>query len=273
MIQQQLRMPAKYGITERKKNELDTLLIQVLNAEMEVEKCQAIVIALTEKQERFEGFLAGADANRAATLNHLNLVKQLLQSALSLKENSDTAFNEIALAKVKTGDLATQVKNAIDMLIFSAEVVNKLASMVIRKKALNPLISDELVSRINKAGTDANNAVALTLVALQSSFTAQATCIECEGTSSLEFAQSIALYELLSGEKTNGDNTQKHKPSLFSLLNQAYNEAKKAYDLIQTDNNRVTVQLNNAQTNLSKAQVKMKSFKAGLAAANAAALA
>ncbi len=76
----------------------------------------------------------------------------------------------MVIAKGQTVQVAENINSVINKLIYSAESINKLANLVVRKKAQNPLISDELVSMITTAGTDANNAVAVTLVALKSAF-------------------------------------------------------------------------------------------------------
>ena len=151
------------GITEEKKADLNALIIQVQDAQYIVDQNQAIVASLTEKLNNFQNFLAIADAKRTQALNNKNIVIQLVQSSKDLQSNSQIAFNEIVAADGKTKSLATKISDVMNKLIYSAEVINKLASFVIRKKALNPLISDELISVLTTAGTDANNAVALTL--------------------------------------------------------------------------------------------------------------
>ncbi len=259
----------RYGITERKKTELDALTIQVINAQGNVSQYQAIVTSLTTKSTDFQTFLAIATKNKTQAYTNKVLVDQLVQSAMGLQSNSDIAFNEIVMANARTKSLTANVNDVMNKLIYSAEVINKLANLVIRKKALNPLISDELVSMISTAGTDANSAVAVTLIALQSTFTAQATVMESETTVALEYTQSIAFTKLLIG-----DGRHKGSPkSLQALFHQAYTVAKKNYTLIEKANLRTTKQLDEAKANLNKAQVKLKSLQSGLAAANAAALA
>lgn len=111
------------------------------------------------------------------------------------------------------------------------------------------------------------------LVALQSTAVTQATNLESEGSSSLEFEQALLLYQLLSGTDMNGNPDPTDKTSLTYLLSASYNDAKKYYNQVQDNLNRTTVQLNSARISLNKAQVKLKSLQAGLAAANAAAMA
>jgi len=251
------------GVTEAKKTKLDGWAIKVLDAKHNVDQFQAMVNSLTDKLNNFNGFLATADANRVTALANQNLVNQLVQNAKDLEHNSEVAWNEMTKADTKTQALAKKVKGIIHKLIYSAEVINKLSITVIRAKALNQLISDDLVSRIGKIGTDANNAVALALVALQSTFSAQASGLETMQAITLERDQSTAFHQMLTTPGT----------SIQVLIASAYTDAKTQYETCLADCVVVTNQLAEAQAKLNKAQVKLKSLQAGLNAAMAAALA
>jgi hypothetical protein len=264
-----LAISKRYGITENKKAELDALTLQVLDAQHDVEQYQSIVTSLTEKVANFQGFLAIAETTRSHTNSNRVLIEQMVQSALDLQNNSKIGFNEIVLADSKTKALAENIKIVIDKLIYSAEVIAKLSNIIIQRKALNPLISDELISMVGAAGKDANNAVALTLVALKSVFAAQASNMESEAAMSLEYTQTMALYKTITGS----GGTDKKVQSLESLLRKAYTDAKANYARIEKALTITVNQLNDAKAGLNKAQVKLKSLQAGLAAADAAALA
>ena len=264
----------RYGITERKKSELDALSIKVIDAQYEVDQLQAIVTSLTEKSQNFLGFLAYADTNRAHTLSNRNLLDQVVQNVDSLKGNSEIAYKQMIDADKSTKALAIQVKSLIDKLIYSAEVINKLSNQVIRTKAINPLISDDLIARITAAGTDANNAVALTLIALQATFATQASNLESEAATVLEYMQSIKLQEILTIDpKDISDITGVQKKCLKNLLYDAYSDAESQYTKAQKASIDTTRELNAAIADLNKAQIKLKSLQLGLAAGNAAALA
>jgi len=266
----------KYGITEKKKSELDTLKNLVIDAQADVQQQQVIVTSLTEKAARYQSYLLVADNNRTHALNNKNLIDQVIQNAYDLGYNSTNAFSNMISANEDTEQVASSVSTLINKLIYSVEIINKLANLVIRKKALNPLISDDLITRMNAAGTDANNAVALTLVALKSTLAAEASVLESEAAITLEYKQAIKLYLTLTGEQSI-DTPLSLNPvsdiSIRALLYNAYKEAKVAYDKANIANDETSRQLNIATTNLNKAQVKLKSLQSGLAAANAAALA
>jgi len=265
----------KYGITERKKAELDALSLQVIDAQYDVNKFQSIVNSLTDKVNNFQAYLATAENTRTQAYNNKILMDQLLQNAIDLKNNSNVAFSEIVIADSRTKDLSKNIKMVIDKLIFSADLLNKLSTVVTRKKALNPLISDELISVLATAGSDANNAVALTLIALKSTFAAQASNTESEAAIELAFTQSDDLYECLIGapDEDNDTDTDPKTKSLDGLLHDAYTNAKENYRRMEKALVMCTKQLNDAKSDLNKAQIKLKSLQSGLAAANAAALA
>jgi hypothetical protein len=267
-------MPSRYGITESKKAELDKLSIQVIDAQYDVNKFQSIVTSLADKVNNFQAFLATAENTRTQAYNNKILMTQLVQNALDLQNNSNIAFDEIVLADTKTKILGVNIKQVIDKLIYSAEVLNKLATIITRKKALNPLISDELISVLATAGSDANNAVALALVALKSTFAAQASNMESEAAIELAYTQSSDLYETLVNGIASDEVEEKEKEkSLEYLLHEAYKNAKANYQKIEKALIICTKQLNDAKSDLNKAQIKLKSLQSGLAAANAAALA
>jgi hypothetical protein len=277
------KIPQPYGITERKKQELDQLTQQVIDAQDTVDQYQAIVNSLTEKSNKLSTQLSTAEANKAQALSNKDLLDTMVNDAKDLQNNSEIAFDAIVLADAKIKVVAEEIKTTINNLIYSAEVINKLANLVIRKKASNPLISDELVTMVTTAGADANNAVALTLVALQSVFSSQATTLESEAAMALQLLQATKLYELMIGEEV--DDIQNELPSpetptgsgetytIQSLLDYAYTVTSNMYDESLKASKDTTKQLNDTESKLSDAQVQLASLQAGLAAANAASLA
>ncbi|MEM6684609.1 MAG: hypothetical protein AAF617_02345 [Bacteroidota bacterium] len=267
--------PVRYGITERKKQEIDFLTQEVLNAEHEVEQYQAIVDSLTDKATKLAGELSTAEANKAQALSNKNDVDTVVNNAKDLYDNSGVTYNEISVAETSIKNVAVEINTVVNKLIYSAEVINKLSNLVIRKKAINPLISDELVTMVTQASSDANNAVALTLVALESVFASQATTIESESASSLELLQATKLYEFITGtqiDKVENDMTTENT-SLQHYLYQAYDITSNMYDEVLKASDDNTAQLNDAKASLQTAEIKLSSLQAGLAAANAAALA
>jgi hypothetical protein len=266
----------RYGITEKKKAELDSLKNQVINAQAIVQQQQVIVNSLNEKATKYQGYLAVADANRTHALSNKNLIDQIIQNAYDLTSNSQNAFAKMTVSSGDASLVAVNISELINQLIYAVEIINKLSNLVIRKKALNPLISDDLIARINTAGTDANNAVALTLIALKSTLAAEASILESEAAITLESKQASALYLSLTTEKSASTPLSLQpaaSASIRALLYAAYKNSQNAYDKANIANEETTRQLNYATTNLSKAQIRLQSLQSGLAAATAAALA
>ncbi|MCH2193464.1 hypothetical protein [Kordia sp.] len=265
----------RYGITEKKKQEIDFLTQKVLNAENEVQQYQAIVDSLTDKASKLASELATAEANKAQALDNRNSVDTVINNAKDLYESSENTYKQSADSETKIKSVATEINTVINKLIYSAEVIDKLSNLVVRKKASNPLISDELVTMVTQASSDANNAVALTLVELESVFNSKATTIEGKSAMSLELLQSTKLYEFITGEEIDGvENDMKtDKTSLKYYLYTAYNITSNMYEKVLAASDDTTNQLNDAKASLSKAQIKLSSLQAGLAAVNAAALA
>lgn len=251
------------GITEKIKYELDALSLKVFEAQDEVSQCQAAVNSLTEKVVSLQNRLTNAENARSRAKQNTDMVSSLVQQALELKENADIADRSMTTAGVKTAELRIQVKEATNKLIYAVEVANKLATIINRKKALNPLISDELIIAVTNMGGDANNAVALTLVALKAVFEAQAAVMASATATRPTTEQATDFYELLTGKGR----------SLNSMITEAYHHAQVVYDEAEKAVASGTRQLNEATAKFNRAQVKLHSLQAGLSAANAAALA
>ena len=280
-----LKKMNKYDITEAKKADLDALARQVLFAQVEVEHQQAIVEALMQKAANFSAFCDTWESNKNKALDNMNFAKTVESMALDLENESKIAFKKMMSADKSIQEVSLQVSSVMNKLIYSAEVMNKLAATVIRQKELNPLISDELISLIGKAGEDANNAVALCLVALESCYASLSSSFTAEATSSLEYKKSVRLYELISGKKLSNSDFESNKSieeaifhmgnklPITALLEKAYAESEALFNFATQISEDANAELDHAQNNLNRAQIKLQSLQAGLAAAQAAALA
>lgn len=262
----------KRGITEAKKKELDTMAARVLAAQNKVEEIQAVVTSLTEKSSKIKAELATRDGNRTKALSNKDLLDTVVDQVTELYKNSKIVVSEIKESSLKIKDVSIGVKELIDKLIYSAEVINKLSNLVIREKASNPLVSDELVTMVGNAGTNANNAVALTLVALNAVFTSQANTIESEAIITLENFQVEKLYEFMTQEATPTDGKLPVK-NIKTLIDEMYDNSLVLYASALDANNDITKQLSNETSALDSAKMNLSSLQAGLAAANAAAIA
>lgn len=260
----------RYGVTERKKAELDAMQQKIINQQQKVEQTQAVVTSLSDKVSKFQSYLATADTNRAKALSNRDLLQDIIQNARNLVQGSKVALRQVVKAHKDNKNVAEDTSILIEELIYAADVINKLANLVTRQKALNPLISDELVAMIATAGADANNAVALTLTALKSAYTTQATMDENEAVSALEFVKAESLLFSLVGRKQEGEEEKKGK-SLKELINEAYRLANEEYKTALDASLDTTKQLEDAKAQLNKETVMLQSMQAAFSAADAAA--
>ncbi len=199
-------MTMQYRVTEKKKAEIDSLTTKVQDTEYLVAQLQSVVSSLSEKSSEFTTFLADAEAGKETALNNFNLVKSVVNTIRNLTRATNRVNTQTSSADRKIKKTAKKMSQLISQLIFSAEIVDKLAQLIDKKKASNPLISDELVKVITTATADANNAVATTLTALQSCYATSSSAQESTQITSLEFSQSISLYSLITGDNKSKDN-------------------------------------------------------------------
>ena len=121
------------------------------------------------------------------------------------------------------------------------------------------------------------------MTALQGNYAAEATLLESQET----IAQSVAQAKALAGTPSNSKTAptfpdkvadfplpaDQTMASLATLMQYASVQANRHYNSALTNSNIVARQLDYAQSELVKAQTRLNSIQAGLAAANAAAYA
>ena len=166
------------AITDAKKAMLDSMAKEAADAQYEVEKYQAKVSALADHVQRCREFLADAEGISSKAKSNRDLLDKLIKQIAELQSQSEIANEAMVKGANKTTGSFKEINEVMQKLIYTGSLVNKLENTVIRQKAVNPLISDELISSLNNAVTDTNNAVALTLIALKSAYVAYTINIE-----------------------------------------------------------------------------------------------
>jgi hypothetical protein len=186
-------------ITDKKQADLTFLAHEVEATNWEVAELQTVVSSLEEKSTEFTAVLATAENDRTTAVLNLKLMKDTVNRISSLRENCKTATKQTTQADNELDRVTINLTRLLDRLIFSAEFINKLANTINRKKSLVPLLSDDLVAKMAKASEGANNAVALTLTALQSCFTAALTSRESLKITNVENQYCFSLLQNLTG--------------------------------------------------------------------------
>lgn len=237
--------------------EIYALTRQVEEAEQEVKFKQLIVDTQQASSIKNQQFLVSATQIKENELSNKNQIDLLASHAFELKKNSEKALHTISETLVSAQKVAEDIHNLLDKLIFSAEMIHKLQNMLVRQKALNPLISDDLLSMIAAAASDSNNAVDLTLAALKSTFTGVSSCMKADAALQVECKQSL----LVSNQMKEGKEAAE---SIIAI-------AQSIYRKVIMDDQEQTEQASLANSDLNEATVKLRSLQAGLSAAKAAA--
>ena len=267
------RTRTRYGITERKKQEIDGLTIQVNNAQYNVDQYQAMVDSLTDKSTEFEQYLSEAQAAKETALSNKNIAESVVSSVNDLKVNAKNSYDQAYQAEGKIHIAAQDMNKVVNQLIFTSEIINKLQVLINKKKEMNVYISDDMVAMIGKAGADINNAFALSLTALKSCYASLTTGKESAASTDFGSIQAGILYDKLTGTGKSEDDKETINTSILQLIKNALTKANNDYDKALKANNETTRQLEHAKGKLEKATIELNSLKSGLAAAKAAALA
>ncbi|WP_299683504.1 hypothetical protein [uncultured Dokdonia sp.] len=261
-----------FGVVEVKKENIKTLESEILAAQNTLGKQQAIVGALKTKSVRIEKDLAISETNKNNALTTKNLLNTVMLQVEELLANSKEVAVQTEDATSKINEVSQTITMVTRKLIYAAELSTKLSNLVIRKKAVDPLISDELISLVTTASVDANNAVSLTLTALNSIFTAQTPTINSDAIVVLENKQVTQLYESLTASHIHkiGDTSEKN---IKQCIDQVYENTLDQYTSTLAASTDITKQLHHAKADLATAKTNLESLEAALAAANAAMLA
>ncbi len=262
-----------YAVTEAKQKELDALKLEVLAAQGKVQQFESMVASLNAKSQTFATIFSEATANKAQALSNWELMEKVANDSKELVQHSDVAFNDSAETNVQINELAVQMKMVVDQLIFAAEFINKLNPLLVNKQESLTTLDPAFIEASAKATTDANKAVALTITALESCYSALNSSEETEALLSTESLQSSKLYQTMTNETTEMLGDGKTINSIYELLKQASLDANASYETAKDNNVDVTKEVQEAQVKLDSATIKLQSLEAGYAAAKAAALA
>ncbi|MCF5467828.1 hypothetical protein [Pseudomonas syringae] len=272
-----------YGVAVKKNADIKNLTEQVHLAQNRVTQQQAIVDSLQAKANAFTTRLGQATNTQASTLANYNLARSAMYSVTSLESNFKIALGQARAATEHAAMVSEKMANLIGKLIFSVEIINKVTLLINKQRVSNIQIPASMATFMAKATSDANNAVALTLTALQSCYAAESTLLDSLGGITLAARQAGDLDDsphaggkdqpAASPAEASRLNLSARGNGVVQLLKQAHENAVLNYNNALTNNDEVVNQLTQAQSRLAYYLMKLTSSKSGLNAANAAALA
>lgn len=244
------------GVATQMNADIESLSNQVDNAQYKVDELTAVVQSLTDKQSHFAALLAEADTKKDTALDNYNQVKVIKTDFEELEKYSGAVNLQTTGVHKDVSDTAATMATLVDQLIFSADVIEKLSGFVNRQKSVNKVIPDELVNVLTQATADADNAVAVTLTALQSSYASVASANEARCVSNLETRQAVELYTLLMEGKI---DHEKHENDCAH-----FSEIVKSVEASITKLTELQSQSGDALTKLLNAERKHKSVSSAL---------
>ncbi|OHU84954.1 MULTISPECIES: hypothetical protein [Pseudoalteromonas] len=255
-----------YGVAQSKNSDIQSLTDQVTQAQFTVNELSNVVASLTEKQAYFANLLALASSKQATSLSHYNQAKTLSSDVTETLRYVDIVATQIGGHTAASGSLSQKLSETaeymsklINKLIFSVDVIEKLSDFVNRRKAVNQVIPDDLITFLNNAVAESNNAVSLTLTALQSCYASITPVAETSEVSTVQSTQAHNLSEQVT--------------HLQNLLQDLYEASTDSYKQALSASNMANTQLEDAQAQLAEAKATLASLNAGLEAAKAAAFA
>ncbi|SDL74305.1 hypothetical protein SAMN05421813_1021 [Daejeonella rubra] len=143
-----------------------------LNHELELKHNQSLVDLWQSELAVVTEIKNAATFRVERTKERAELFKQVKQDIFALQMNGMLAQSELIEWSIKMKSLFHEMKAINRDLKVAFASVRNLSELVVRKKAINPLISDELISIIVQAIQDSDKAAALFSIALKSTFAA-----------------------------------------------------------------------------------------------------
>jgi len=178
---------------------------QLAEDQYQQEKLKRDINSLTYELRALNSLLDRVTSDKSQILSIQKQYEQILQDSRALKQLSSDCLNNINSANRRSIAIAKETKDLVDHLMYSSDLVTKLANLIVRKKALNPLISQELITQVIQSTKDTDKAIALSLITLKSSFTAESACLSSQAALSLINEECNTLYKLLTDS-----NSDKH---------------------------------------------------------------
>ena len=141
-----------------------------LSTELDLQRKQSLVDFWQSELAASTEIMNTAVFHAEKTKERIELFKQVKQDIFNLHMNGMLAQSELIEWSLKMKSLFLEMKAIRKGLKVAFESVRKLSELLVRKKAINPLISDDLISINGQSIQDSDKAAALFSVALKATF-------------------------------------------------------------------------------------------------------
>lgn len=254
------------NITQRKTAELNRLKNKVVVSTKRMEVSKSAFQASMVNSELFQRLLSNAEARLAVATDELYQSAKASQN-LNSTINSDKAAGQNARATRKmTDDLTAQVQAVVSITIEAASAIVEMSTLITERRASNPLISSELVSRARKAVEQANRVVTMIINTLVTVVNALSAAGQALDTVSLVREE----IKVLTGVLRPSAGADGSVMPIQRRVDLQYNYARDVEKDAQRGSKQARDQQLEAQSNLTMATNELQKDQAALAAAQAA---
>lgn len=283
-----------FDVTAKKTNKIEYLQRQVNDATTVVAKAEATYNSFVEKAATFSNLYNEAEADLQTAEGYWKLFLQVKADLKALNETADEA-NLVAV------DAFHGVKNLIDCweqvttdTIKAAEAITLTADYIQKRKAANPLISDDLVNDAIAAANAAQKTVSAVVKAFKDALAALSSSTQANNSTELTDVyinlaitalleqkldeidpaiQTTLTTELSQAAITGNDlvtiQSLMHPP-LETSLSKSLSDAQNKSAMALTASEAANREMNKAKEELAQAQASLSTWEAALTAAETA---
>lgn len=254
------------NITQRKTAEINALKAKVVASTKRVAVSRSAYEASIVKSELFQRLLTDAQARLVTATDELYQSSKANQN-LDATINSDRAARLNAMETKKLiNELIAQVQAVVTTTLTAASAIVEMSRLITDRKASNPLISSDLVTRAQASVTAANRAVSLIINTLASVTNALSAAGQAQDTVLIVEREIKDLKQILN---PTGKVEGKAVPIQRNVELQ-YNEAREVENTTQNGAKQARDQQLGAEGRLTVATNELQKDQAALAAAEAA---
>lgn len=259
------------NITAKKTSTLQNLQRQVNDATTIAAKAEAQYDSFVNKAQLFRDLLTQATTELNTVKGQWNLFLTLKSSLKALEETSDESTEIAQVSYSDTKKLIKKWEDVVQQTLEAADAINLASTFINKRKASNPLISNDLVADATLAANNATATVTAVINALTSALNSLSSANQANNSTELTGLYiDMASAVLLSNEKNHPDVA--HVPlqeSLSNLLKVATNKVtamQNASDSANSEMARAKDQLDAANAKLATAQAALSAAQAAIAA-------
>lgn len=253
------------NITQQKTAEINRLKNKVVASTKKVEVSRAAYDAAVIKSTLLDQLLQEAQARLLTVTNELYQSSKAVQNVDSLKDSDEEARANVRETQELINKLIAQVQAVVTSTLNAASVIVEMSRLITDRKASNPLISSDLVSRAQAAVVAANRAVDLVINTLTSVINALSAAKQAQDTAKIV----KSCVEMLRTRLVNSGGMGIEEP-IKQNVEEQYNKARESENTIQNAAKDAKDQEIGANDILTSATNELQKDQAALAAAEAA---